>query len=793
MKDDNKDIGKINVMVGTKSIHKRYLDIIEKSPVGLLEIDVYNNSILYTNSRVLEILGYDMTELKKSNILKKIIYYEDFQNIFNKEKDNMKLDFRIINKEGKIKWLSGRISRIYKNNKIIKIRLWVDDITHRKKNEFNIIKQNLQLELLNNIIISGNKALNVNEFINNVLKLTVKFMKMDVGAFYLYDKKRNYSILIEQLNFPKYDIKKIKSINMKKEPYCHLYNEKIPLIISNTSKIDPILYKINIISCVVIPLLSKDEYIGSLNLGCCKFREFSRDEIFFLLVIGQHVGSIIKKFQSEEKLRHSEEMFRTLSEQSLIAIIIIQNGFVKFVNKRASEIIEYPLKDIMNWNDIDFLKIIHEQDKDFVLNKIKRSRRIDKSDVHYSTRIITKSGRVKWIDIYSQPIFFNGKFARFINFIDITNLKETEKKLLRSEEKYRLISENANDLIAIINNLGKYEYINESIYQKLTGYSKKEIIGKNVRNFLHPEDIKIFKKAVKEYLNTWNWGAKIRFRKKNGSYIWLDSKGKMFLDNEKQKSIIIARDVSDAIKAEEEIKRQNIELKELDRVKDEFFADISHEFRTPLTAIKGFTEILLKSKNLTSIEKSDLKVILRNEERLELLVNELLNYTRLKAGNIKLINDKFRVSEIVYDIKNELEPLIQRKQLNIIISFIPDDELILDKFQISKVIKNIFTNAIKFSSNGGNVYITSEINDKSWTFSIHDEGIGIKKEDIPKLFTRFIKLDSSKDLNPNGIGIGLAMCKKIIELYDGRIWVESDGLNKGSKFCFEIKFKNKKN
>jgi len=245
----------------------------------------------------------------------------------------------------------------------------------------------------------------------------------------------------------------------------------------------------------------------------------------------------------------------------------------------------------------------------------------------------------------------------------------------------------------------------------------------------------------------------------------------------------------DHLRAEEKLRKAIEELKELDRLKDAFYADISHEYRTPLTAIKGFTELLLQYNNLNKNQEADLEAILRNEARLERLVDDILAYSRLKSGRIPFNREIFRASDVFNELKKELAPLLEAKQLNIETEFSPDDELIFDRFQISKLIRNFFSNAIKFSFSGGKILIKSTIKDGVWTFSMRDFGVGIAAVDLPKLFSRFVKLEASIEMNSDGIGIGLAICKSIIDVYEGKIWVDSDGPNKGSTFIFQLEIK----
>ena len=184
--------------------------------------------------------------------------------------------------------------------------------------------------------------------------------------------------------------------------------------------------------------------------------------------------------------------------------------------------------------------------------------------------------------------------------------------------------------------------------------------------------------------------------------------------------------------------------------------------------------------------RKDVETVLRNELRLETLILGMLDYSRLKSGKVQFEKDQFRVSEILTELKQEQDLPMKKKQLSIEEIFDPDIELVLDKCQIKTAIENLFTNSIKFSFAGGKIIITSSIKNGLWTFSVRDYGIGIPKEEIPKLFTRFYRLKNPEGMRANGLGLGLSICKKIVEFYDGKIWAESEGLNKGTTITFQL-------
>ncbi len=200
---------------------------------------------------------------------------------------------------------------------------------------------------------------------------------------------------------------------------------------------------------------------------------------------------ILEKHQTEKKLKESEAKFRTIAEQSLMGIITFHNRFVKYANKVASIIFEYSLQEINEWSIDNILKIIIEEDRPFVRKLVEdRQKENMETTNQYVCRILTKSGKIKWVEVYSKPILLEEHFSVLVSMIDITETKETEKKLKESEEKYRLIVENAHEGIWAIDGDAYTTFANNRMAEIL-GYSIEEMLGKHLYSFMDDNGVKI--------------------------------------------------------------------------------------------------------------------------------------------------------------------------------------------------------------------------------------------------------------------------------------------------------------
>lgn len=234
------------------------------------------------------------------------------------------------------------------------------------------------------------------------------------------------------------------------------------------------------------------------------------------------------------------------------------------------------------------------------------------------------------------------------------------------------------------------------------------------------------------------------------------------------------------------------ELKDLDRLKSMFLASVSHELRTPLNSVIGFTGWLLMGMegDLNEEQRKQLTMVKFSANHLLDLINDILDISKIEAGKIELSIEKFEIVEIVNDVVSSVLPLAKDKGLRLIYNIPKGIILNSDKRRIKQVLMNLVSNAIKFTDQG-NVKIEGKLLDnKDLEVIVSDSGIGIKKEDMEKLFQPFRQIDMSSSKSHEGTGLGLYLSKKIIDLLHGDISVTSQ-IGKGSefKFIFPIKFR----
>lgn len=243
-------------------------------------------------------------------------------------------------------------------------------------------------------------------------------------------------------------------------------------------------------------------------------------------------------------------------------------------------------------------------------------------------------------------------------------------------------------------------------------------------------------------------------------------------------------------RATKEILVANHKLQELDKLKDDFVSIASHELRTPMTAIRSYSWMALyrSDTKLTPKLKKYLERVFISTERLINLVNDMLNISRIEAGRIEIIPQPFDLNSLIKDVLIEVSPKAKEKNIKISAKYNKLPQVFADIDKVHQVLLNLIGNALKFTPLGGKIEVGFFVNDKLLEVSLKDSGVGISREDLSRLFQKFGRLDNSyvAAATSGGTGLGLYICKSLVELMGGKIWATSDGVGKGASFNFTL-------
>ncbi|HPZ09209.1 MAG TPA: PAS domain S-box protein [Candidatus Eremiobacteraeota bacterium] len=380
-----------------------------------------------------------------------------------------------------------------------------------------------------------------------------------------------------------------------------------------------------------------------------------------------------------------------------------------------------------------------------------------------------------------------GKIMLAEVFVDITERKEVEERACT----FSSIVEQSPSAIVITDTCGKIEYINPK-FTCLTGYTMEEVKGKN------PRILKSGESTSEEYKGLWNtiktgkeWRGEFHNRKKNGELYWESASISPLrnLKGEITHFLAIKEDITERKKMEDELRRAKEQAEVANRVKGEFLANISHELRTPMNSILGFSKMLVtkSTENLTEKQIKGLHMINESGEKLLKLINHILELARLEGRKTELILEVFPLEDIILEVEAFTRNIIKDK---ITFSIHRGESLPVsifsDRKKIVQILINLLSNAIKFTHKG-EVNFTIYRDESGIVFSVKDTGVGIEQENITRIFDDFKKLGKGEAKNYADGGLGLATSKKLALMLNGQINVESTP-GKGSNFSFTIPY-----
>jgi len=358
----------------------------------------------------------------------------------------------------------------------------------------------------------------------------------------------------------------------------------------------------------------------------------------------------------------------------------------------------------------------------------------------------------------------------------------------------------------------RFTYVSPSV-QRVRGYSAEEAMAIPLEETLSPESLERVSKALEEELAREAAGnvdpnrsrtVEVQQYCKDGSISWAEVTTSFLRDKEGRAVDLlgVSRDISERKRAEQ-LYQAKIAAEASNTAKGEFLSHMSHELRTPLNHIMGFTELVLGRNvgDLNEIQEEYLKDVYQSSQHLLSLVNEILDVSKIEAGKLEIKPSQINLKRLLkQSLSIIMDKAIHRKiNLTTIIDEVPDI-ITADELRLKQILYNLLSNAVKFTEDGGNIClkarVTTELERRSPAetksirneieISVIDTGIGIRREDIGKIFEPFSQLESSLSRKYPGTGLGLGLTRNLVEMHGGGIWVESEGPGKGSTFRFTL-------
>lgn len=508
------------------------------------------------------------------------------------------------------------------------------------------------------------------------------------------------------------------------------------------------------------------------------------------------INDITELKQNKEKLQQIEQRFREFAE--LLPGMICEadmNGNISFANSYALENFQYSQEDLKKGVNFDQLLI----PRDAKRTRVNLMRRIKGHKLSASeVTAIRKDGTTFPAMAYIQPFFEQDKPVGFRGvMIDITERKKAEEEIQRKKAFLEQLIEGAPEAIVQCDTKGNLEKINDE-FIKLFGYSRKETLGRNIDELVSSEDQR--KEAVgitKEVSGGKKVAIETLRQHKNGTPVYVSILSTPIIVNKKQVGIYaIYRDITERKRAEQDFIIAKQKAEEAAKAKQQFLSTMSHEIRTPLNSVLGMTHLLIQA-DPRSDQMEYLNALKFSGENLLVLINDILDFSKIESGMVFFEQADFNIKEIINGIKQSFLFRTEEKGITFDTNVDPElpDSIVGDPIRLNQVLTNLIGNAVKFTEKGS---ITVDLNLKQKTtenveieFSVTDTGIGIPKDKLANIFESFKQAGTDITRKYGGTGLGLAITKKLIELQNSAIFVESR-VGKGSKFYFSLNFPKSK-
>lgn len=522
--------------------------------------------------------------------------------------------------------------------------------------------------------------------------------------------------------------------------------------------------------------------------------------------------------ESERKLsNHKDEIFKALIENGTEVVNLLdENGTYIYTSESSFEVTGYRAEEFIGKNAFDFL---HPEDFDGIMElweELKLHQKIKTKEFRFKTA----SGKWIWIETVGINYLNNKDInAILLSSRDVTDRKEKDLEIKKSEQKYKSLFENNPDLVYYQNKEGFIIDVNESATH-LYNVTKDKILNKHVSAFVSAEDRVKSEERLAEAFK----GNPVKFEQtlrvpSNPQPYYLDvTKIPVIVDGEVIGVHTVSKDITEMKQAFETIQNQSKALYKLNsdlqthteilqalnedldderekaekanKAKSVFLATMSHEIRTPMNGVIGMASLLAETK-LDFEQEEYVKIIRTSGDALLSVINDILDFSKIESGNLEIEKLDFDLRECVEDVMDLFGSKASEQGLDLLYQIdqrIPT-QIVGDGLRVRQIMINLVSNALKFTHKGEvflDVTLSNSVNDElELTFEVKDTGIGIPEEKLSRLFKAFSQVDSSTTRKYGGTGLGLVISERLAQLMGGEIWVKSE-VGVGTTFSFTI-------
>ena len=528
--------------------------------------------------------------------------------------------------------------------------------------------------------------------------------------------------------------------------------------------------------------------------GCRTVRNWSESEMLMMRTATNLFSTAIQRKNSEEALFETKQTLQTILDNVPLGIFWKDKNFVyRGCNTYFSNLAGMSIQEMLGKTDdeclIEGMQSCRQDDLQVLQKRTPK--------LNYDEAVRTKEGRQLWVRTSKVPIYAQNGDILYILIVtmDITEAKLREIALHKSQQSMRAIFNATKEIIFLVDRRGKLLACNY-VFEKAFGISESDTVGKKFFAAMEEcgVDENTFRPLSKLYRGLLKSHEQQEFEFSIGPARF-EVKVHPIIEKGKLSGFsVYASDISLKKQSEEKLCAALESAKKANNAKSEFLSCMSHEIRTPMNAIIGMTKIALQTQSAPKIQNSLEKIALSSKHLLR-VINDILDMSKIEAHKLELLEEPFDFERMLASIRSLIGVKAGEKKQNLI--FCMDDSLrscyIGDEMRLVQVISNLLSNAVKFTPPEGTIVLSAlqrkcEGDRAPLEISVSDTGIGIVPEERDKLFEPFGQIDRGISRKFGGTGLGLVICKNIVELMGGSIHVESE-VGRGSIFSFIVHLK----
>ncbi len=752
-----------------------------------------HRKIISVNSAFVKLFGYQRGEVKGLETSMLYSSEQDYsdagESMFNPESDVKaevyEVEYR--RKNGEV-FPAESIGSVVKDDEgeTIGYLAAIKDLTRERRRSEEISLLTKRLRLIAAIV--ANKEKDFEAKINNALKLTTDLLGFEIGIVSRIEED-TYTIMHY---YPESADLEVGMQFDLRETYCSitLQSEDVVCIDemkTSPYKAHPCYSKFSLESYIGVPLIVDEAAVGTINFSSSSPRKepLSQADEDMVKLLGQWISSEYEKQAYQDELKQSRDRFRLISHNSADLICLHESdGTYVYLSPSVKAILGYAQEDLIGTTPYD---LFHPEDLKRIQGESHEKALKGEHISHIHYRIKRKDGEYIWFETATEPIQDeDGDVVR----LQTSSREITERKKLENllKDTNKLASVGGWEL-----DLRKEElFFTDEVYRIHELPLKTQLNVEEAINFYAEEDRPKITEAVNHAIQTGEgYDLELTLITAKGNRKWVRAIGKAQVDEhgEAYKLYGVFQDLSMRKLMEDQLKEKNEQLEQLLKATNDINAIIGHDLKSPLNTIIGFSDLSMKALEESDLDRENLKrflnLIYTSSRGMNTTLDDLLKWSRLQTGNLNVIIAYIDLKKVGSKLSDFFQANLSNKDLTLSFDFSDHAFIYADESMILTILRNLISNAIKFSNEKGKIDVSLNKSEQDWRFVVKDEGVGMSEEVKQNLFSPMHHPSEYGTKNEKGTGLGLKVTEKLVRLHGGRVEVESE-VGKGTTFRIYI-------